>query len=315
MNNSELLKNPDCFIKEVPGFDKWIYFYPLNSRRGNELKLFVMENKETQYCIALNKSCNYDRKKKEYEHMQKVYKENKLVPEPKDFGLCSQEEMIYTKLEWLNGVSLDKVIAESDKATIYKYGNIIGHSLRKFHDCSIVKGNRNWHFNIKKRLAKTSEEIGRSQASAKYMHSIRRYIDENLGILKNRPGATLLGDMSTDHIFIMYDQSIRFINTNSICEGDPFYELARASIVFQLIDPALATGLLDGYLKFDFRYRVFQLLAFYTAFELYRQKGLCQSGSNQLSAEQIKHVCYDYDRFDQILPSWYKPGQPKIKKK
>lgn len=302
-------------LQHIPGADRWRHFYPLSCSEENGAKFFVMEDRESEYCVNINQASQYDQKKKEFEYMQLLYEKNRLVPRPISFGVCHKTNLVFTKLEWLNGVPLDRELADSDLTTRYKYGNIVGYSLNKTHNCICTSGDKRWADFIMSRVKQATQKISRLDYLIEFLPLIRKCINRYSDLLRaDRPRAVLVGDLKAEHMYLMHNQSIRFINVRHDY-GDPLHELAQAVIKFRLRDIPLTVGLLDGYQAASCDIKFFQLLTFYIAVELYHQASLTDSDAGEISLDEISRICSEFDSFRSILPVWYKPNQLNVNRK
>lgn len=76
---------------------------PINKGMSRDEKYFVTAENGEHFLLRIAELKEYDRKKAEYELVNKLFRLNVPMPRPVDFGVCNNGESVYTLLSWIEG--------------------------------------------------------------------------------------------------------------------------------------------------------------------------------------------------------------------
>ena len=96
-----------------------------------------------KYLLRVSPLEQYDRKKSEYECMQKVAALGIPMCEALEFGTC--EEGVYSLQTWIEGVDAETAVKELSEDRIYKYGLEAGRILKKIHSIQFYSFSKKIH--------------------------------------------------------------------------------------------------------------------------------------------------------------------------
>lgn len=95
---------------------------------------FIVETVKGERCLLrLSDIAVYDRKRAEYDMVQRVHGLGVITPKPLDFGLCNNGEKVYQLFSWLDGKDAAAVLPSLPENQQYDLGLKAGAALQKMH--------------------------------------------------------------------------------------------------------------------------------------------------------------------------------------
>lgn len=226
---------------------------------------------------------------------------------PLHFGTCA--EGTYSVYEWIDGEDLETVLADLPDVEQYRYGVEAGQILRKIHSIPAPEDVPDWGERFGAKASRKIEIFRECPIKFDGGEAIIAYLEENRGLLENRPQCYQHGDYHVGNMMLDRAGNLQIIDFDRYDFGDPWEEFNRIPWCVQA-SPYFATGLVNGYFDGPPPMEFWKLLAFYV-------------GSNQLSSvswaipfgqgeidtmmRQAKEVLDWYAGMTRVVPSWYIP--------
>ena len=89
--------------QDIPLADTFTDAQYINKGMSSDKKYVVRTGKGERYLLRLADYEEFDRKKAEYELVEKMYRLDIPMPSPIDFGVCNGGASVYTLLSWIEG--------------------------------------------------------------------------------------------------------------------------------------------------------------------------------------------------------------------
>ena len=224
---------------------------------------------------------------------------------PLHFGTCA--EGTYSVYGWIDGEDLETVLADLPDVEQYRYGVEAGQILRKIHSIPAPEDMPDWGERFGAKASRKIEIFRECPIKFDGGEAIIAYLEENRGLLENRPQCYQHGDYHVGNMMLDRAGNLQTIDFDRYDFGDPWEEFNRIPWCVQA-SPYFATGLVNGYFDGPPPMEFWKLLAFYV-------------GSNQLSSvswaipfgqgeidtmmRQAKEVLDWYAGMTRVVPSWY----------
>lgn len=275
-------------------------------------KKFYLETEDGQRFLARISECSkYERKRDEYELLQKVSKIGIPIPAPKGFGYCEDKSKIYTLLSWVDGEDAQKFLPGLSQEKQYQLGMEAGKILRKLHDNSRIECCEDWLTRYFSVIDPRMEAYRKEGISFEGSTQILDYLETNKYLLVNRPQTLHHGDFHLGNMVIDKNARLSVIDWDTADFeniGDPWYEFNRISVE----NPAFATGQIDGYFDNNIPNLFWRLLAFYLAgsaiTSIVWAKYFAPKCMDEIMERNTDIVRW-YGGMKNIIPVWYINGK------
>ena len=226
---------------------------------------------------------------------------------PVAFGRC--DEGVYILQTWIDGRDAEQIIPQLADSAQYALGLEAGRILKQIHKVPAPENQRDWEerFNEKadRKIRMYQECPFRYEGGQAFID----YINENRGLLKNRPQTFQHGDYHIGNM-MLEEGKLVVIDFDRLDYGDPWEEFNRIVWCAQA-SPLFASGMVNGYFDHKVPMEFWRLLAFYIS-------------SNALSSlpwavpfggEEVEKMLVQgrgildwYDNMSKVVPSWYFQG-------
>ena len=224
---------------------------------------------------------------------------------PVAYGACGGG--VYILQSWIEGRDAEEAVPDLPEAEQYAYGVQAGKILKTIHSIPAPRSQPDWEtrFNAKidRNLRRYEECPFRFEGDA----AVRRYVEENRYLLKNRPQCFQHGDYHIGNMMIDESGALRIIDFDRCDFGDPWEEFNRVVWCAQA-SPPFASGLVDGYFDNNVPPDFWRLLALYIgSTTLASLPWAIPFGEEEVRTilRQAKDVLRWYDGFRTVIPHWY----------
>ena len=272
---------------------------------SNDKKYVIHTIEGTKFLIRIADIDQYDRKKHEFEMIQKVADLGIAMSQPLDFGTYG--ENVYQFLSWVEGVEAEEALLLLNKKKQYQLGVKTGEFLRKIHSIPAPSTIEDWETRFNRKVDNKIENYRECEIRFSGDEEIISYIEKNRKLLSNRPQCLQHGDYHVGNMIISRKDTISIIDWNRFDFGDPWEEFNR--IVWSAaVSPYFATGQLHGYFGGEPPVEFFKLLAFYIATNtLAAIPWAIPFGQPEIDTmiKQSQDVLRWFDNMENPVPTWY----------
>ncbi|MCL1997616.1 MAG: aminoglycoside phosphotransferase family protein [Turicibacter sp.] len=288
-------------IRKVRGGKSSASKYLATDKWGN--KFFVkIHNKKNTYKLYL------DVKKRKHLLTHLRYVQDFPILEPLEYGLCS--EGVYVISNWIDGVSLAKILEDTDKITEYNLGIQAGRLLRNLHDNnpslspfasqSWFEKFSNYSDNEIKRYSSCDVQFAGGDEVIQYINNNRQYIE-------GRPMCLIHGDANPHNILVQNSSNTYFlIDTDSVRHADPYQEFGN--LFNSYLWPVFSTGYVNGYFSASPPESFWKIIRVYLYTEYLRSARKIDKKKPKYSTkalESIKNGLEVFENQNNSRPTWY----------
>lgn len=224
---------------------------------------------------------------------------------PVEYGAC--DGGVYILQSWIEGRDAEEAVPALPKAEQYSYGVQAGQILKKIHSIPAPRSQPDWETRFNAKIDRNLRRYEECPIKIEGDAAVRRYVEENRRLLKNRPQCFQHGDYHIGNMMIDGGGALRIIDFDRCDFGDPWEEFNRIVWCAQA-SPPFASGMADGYFDGDVPMAFWKLLALYIGSNtLASLPWAIPYGEEEVQTmqRQAKDILRWYDGFTTVIPSWY----------
>lgn len=288
---------------------KFIKIKPITKGMSSDKKYFIETVDRKQFLLRVADISEHDRKKAEYEIMQKVASLNIPMSQPVDFGVCNGGKNVYTLLTWIDGKELESTLPALSEAEQYFLGIKSGEILYKIHKVTAPQDAEDWSVRYFKVI---DERLNAFRAEGVPFDGdayILDFLEANRHLLKGRPQCRHHGDYHEGNMILSAGNTLSIIDWHTVDfenHGDPWIELARYSG-----SPSFTNGQINGYFENKPPKDFWVLFAYYLAAgaitSIVWAKYFAPERLNSI-LQLNRDVLLWFDNMQNPVPSWYLRG-------
>lgn len=257
------------------------------------------------YLYRVSPAEQYERKKHEYEYMQRVAELGIPMCLPIEFG--QNDEGVYSIQSFIHGGDAEEMIVGMTNERVYSYGVDAGRILKKMHSVKAPDDVPDWEERFNQKIDRKLKMY--AECPLKYEDGDRfiEFIASHRHLLKNRPQTYHHGDYHIGNMMIGNDGLLYIIDFNRCDVGDPWEEFNRIVWCAQ-VSPRFASGMVDGYFDGKPPMEFWEILALYISSNtLSSLPWAIPFGEKEIDTmtNQAKEVLDWYDGMINVVPKWY----------
>lgn len=260
----------------------------------------------TKYLLRVSPIEQYERKKSEFELMQRVAALGVPMCEALEFGTC--DEGVYSVQTWIDGRDAEELLPELSEEAQYRYGYESGKILQKIHSIPAPEGIEDWEVYFNRKADRKIEMYVECPLKYENGHAFIEYINANRRLLQGRPRTYQHGDYHVGNMMIDKSGKLFIIDFNRNDFGDPWEEFNRIVWCAQAA-PKFASGMVDGYFDSEVPMEFWRLLALYISSNTLSSLPWAipfGDGEVQTMTNQAADVLHWYDNMRNPVPTWYR---------
>ena len=268
-------------------------------------KYCVKDENGKKYMFRLSANEQYERKRVEFESMQKVQALGVPMCEPIEFGIC--EDGVYMVQGWIEGVDARDVLPTLTDVQAYDLGIEAGRILKKIHTIPAPKEIEDWEIFFNCKMDRKIEMYKNCPLKYENGDLFIDYIEANRHLLANRPRVYQHGDYHDGNLMIDESGHIVVVDFDREDYGDPWEEFNRIVWCAQS-SPKFAAGMVDGYFDGEVPMEFWELLALYiSSNSLSSLPWAIPFGQEEIDVmtKQAADILSWYDGMKKVVPGWY----------
>ncbi|WP_226000625.1 aminoglycoside phosphotransferase family protein [Paenibacillus sp. BJ-4] len=298
-------------FSEVPDSRTWSHVEEIHKGWSKDKKYYVQTNDDRELLLKISDITQFERKQHEFEAVKKLdHLEGILMSRPLGFGICNNEQSVYSLFTWIEGENAEKIIPTLNANDQYRFGFRAGEILRKMHENPAKQDQAPWAEYYNAKISRYISNYKGSGIPFKGADQTIRFIEQHRHLLEHRPQTFQHGDYHVGNMVVTQSDELGIIDFNRLDYGDPWEEFNRITWCAAL-SPSFASGRIHGYFNNDVPDLFFKLMALYIA-------------SNQISSihwaisfgqkevddmvQRAEEVLNAYDDFQTYIPKWYLPS-------
>lgn len=289
-------------------FDKYniIHYAPLIKGFSNDKKYELESRNGKKYVLRVSDISLYEKKKNQFELLQKLEKLNINCSRLIDFGRLDDKNC-FMLLSWLDGVDGKDAIKDMSEKEAYFLGIEAGQILRKLHNISIDEPTYSWWDKYQEKIDRKINNLLECEYKIPMQEELLRQYKESVYLMKNRPLVFSHGDYHLGNM-VVSDGKIGIIDFDKNTIADPYDEL-KPFCWNVMVSEFFETGLINGYFNNNVPNDFFKILKFYAIESMISHlPWAIKFGKeetevmNQVNDYQMKW----WGNFELDIPTWYK---------
>lgn len=279
---------------------------PVEKGWSGDKKYCAVTADGAKYLLRVSPIEQYERKKSEFELMQRVAALGVPMCEALEFGTC--DEGVYSVQTWIDGRDAEELLPELSEEEQYRYGYESGKILQKIHSIPAPEGIEDWAVYFNRKADRKIEMYEECPLKYENGHAFIEYINANRHLLQGRPRTYQHGDYHVGNMMIDKSGKLFIIDFNRNDFGDPWEEFNRIVWCAQAA-PRFASGMVDGYFDSNVPMEFWRLLALYISSNTLSSLPWAipfGDGEIETMTNQAADVLHWYDNMQNPVPTWYR---------
>ncbi|AIQ50720.1 phosphotransferase family protein [Paenibacillus sp. FSL R7-0331] len=297
----------DACIPEIPGAENWRSIEPVLKGWSDDKKYYIEDHEGTKLLLRVSAVDTYERKKAEFELIQKFNTLDFPMSQALRFGTCTGGE-VYMLLTWVEGVTLEDCLADLPVQEQYELGVEAGGILRKIHSIRQDKELSGWEAAMQAKILRRIREYEDCPYRLENDAVAIRYVQENIGLIHNVEKVYHHGDFHAGNLLYTPEGGVGVIDFNRWDIADYAEEFYKVQFFDRKVSIPFAKGKLDGYFVGPPPEPFWQRQALYVAYSsLFSIKWSIPFGEADIQGmmEIARQAFRDYDDFRRLVPCWY----------
>jgi aminoglycoside phosphotransferase (APT) family kinase protein len=281
---------------------------PIAKGWSGDIKYCVTRMDGKMYLLRISPKEQHNRKKAEFEMMQRISTLGVPMCQPVEFGIC--DEGVYSLQSWIEGKDAEEIVQLLSDTEQYAYGLKAGRILKKIHSVPISSIQEEWDIRFNRKIDRKIKMYKECPIKYENGQFFIDYINANRHLLKDRPQCYQHGDYHIGNMMIDNDGKLQIIDFDRGDYGDPWEEFNRIVWCAQKV-PLFASGMVNGYFDNDVPMDFWRLLALYISSNTLSSVPWAISfGQSEIDMmlNQAKAVLNWYDNMRNPVPTWYIRG-------
>lgn len=290
--------------------DKSVYWkkvIKISKGWSSDEKYLIITKSGQKQLLRLASIHQYEKKKKEYEIINKYLKTGIHMSRPIAFGICNHNQNVYMILSWVEGQDLVEALPSLSIEKQYHLGRMAGEILRKIHSISVDEIDLPFETKKNKKLLQLSK-YENSNLRLEDDKSAVKFVYDNIDKIWKEKPVYQHGDFHPGNLIYMEDGSIGVIDFNRWEVGDPYEEFCKLESFVREISIPYCIGQIESYFNDAIPDDFWSILAVYVAHtSMFSIKWAEQFGQYEIDGmvKRCKEAFANYDYFKLQIPKWY----------
>lgn len=289
-------------------YNTFVKVIPIEKGMSGDKKYYIETNKDQHLLLRVADISQYEIKKREYELMNKLYAEGVPMPKVIDFGICNEDNNVYTIIQWIDGKEVEEILPLMNENEQYLLGIKSGKILKLIHSVDAKMDIKEWNTRYFSVIDERMDYFYKEGVKFSGNEKIISFLKENRYLLEKRPQCWHHGDYHMGNMIENKDNKLFIIDWHTVDfdnYGDPWYEFNRIGVEY----PAFASGQINGYFGNNPPDDFWILLAYYLSASAITSIVWAKYFSPDELDSIIrlnKNILQWYDGMKNMIPSWYK---------
>ncbi len=292
---------------DIPQYKSWRKIEKINYGWSDDIKFYIEDLVGTKFLLRMNDIDKLDAKKKEFYIIQKFNQLEITMSKAIDMGVCNNGQNTYMLLSWIEGQSMDKVIATLSEEEQYQLGIKAGKILKAIHSLSVEPVDLPKGKKIGKKLLQL-QKYENSKNRIPNDEKVINYVKENINLMCQTEPVYEHGDFHLGNMVYTPQKEVGIIDFNRWECGDRYEEFYKLQSFNNDLSVAFSIGQLHGYFNGEPSLDFWKVQAVYVAHSaLWSIEWATRFGEEDIS--NMTRICHnafrDYDNFNLLIPKWY----------
>ncbi len=304
--NSHLL--PDA-LRSIPACQHWTHCERLTLGWSSDEKYIIYTHDNKKLLLRTAEERFFEQKRQEFAFAEQISTLDIIASHPISFGRF--ESGVYTLYTYVEGESLESVLASLLEKQQYALGVEAGAILARIHTLPAPENSPDWADYMNRKFDRKITAAQQCPIPIPGAERMIDFINSHRHLLTGRPKSMHHGDYHCGNLLLTPSGHVGVIDFNRFDCGDPWEEFNRIVWCAQT-SPAFASGRINGYFgasaAADIPADFFPLLAAYIfSNQLSSLPWAIPFGEKEISVmlRQAQTVLDWYDGCTRTIPSWY----------
>jgi len=269
---------------------------------------YVVVQEGRKYLLRVGSSDSFEKKKIEFDILQKLKKNHVHSPQPIEIGMLKELNACYTIYSYLEGEDAKLAILFLSKQEQYNIGIDAGKELARLHLYQAPSRMDTWYERAMKKHDKYVEAYKKSGIKIDNEDKILAFIENNKSYLKNRPSTLQHDDFHLENIVVKDKQYVGMIDFNNCDWGDPLHDFVKVALFNRELSVPFSIGQIQGYFNHKIPENFWRLYSIYVAMVIFSSVvWSLRFAPKQLDEmiERVNNVLEDHKHFELFTPTWY----------
>lgn len=283
-------------FEDIIGMDTWTNIHEFKDGLLGQQKYYIDTKNGEKLILNVSPIDEYDKKKREFELINKLSKLGFKMAMPISFGICNDGKNVYMILTYVEGVVLKDVLPKLNKGTQYILGRKSGDILRAMHSLDLEDQDLLFKTNVQDKIDKL--KMHESSLSDDNDKIALKFIYDNVDKVNKNTIGYIHGAFHPENLILTEDGDIAIIDFTSWKVGDIYEEFYKLESSVSNLSVEYCRGQIDEYFGANVPKEFWASNAFYCAYEYL---------SNKSCSEEFTHdkIIDDFDKFTNVIPKWY----------
>lgn len=295
-------------LHDIPGFDSFVNIELVDKGLSNDKKYCIETADGKRLLLRISEISEHERKRDEFERMQRMDAAGIPLPHPVEFGICNNGKNIYQLTAWCDGENLETTLLTLPEAEQYILGLKAGEILCKIHSVHVSRSDittEDWNERYSSFIDESIRSFHDCGVQIDGAELIINYFNNNRYLLETRPQCYIHGDYHAGNMMLSADGELAVIDWEILLYnnyGDPWKEISMQET------PHFSTGMIRGYFNGEPPEDYWRVLAFYTSIGAISSIPWAYYRFPNELESRIKHIADVLKWFDNMnnpMPTWY----------
>lgn len=302
-------------MQDIPDYKNFTKIEPLTKGWSSDKKFYIETVDGRRLLLRLADSKEHDKKKLEFDMMQKVAALGIPMSQPIEFGTCGNGKQVYQLLSWCDGEDAQIAMPNLTEDEQYAIGIKAGQILKQMQQLQTSPPSNEWAMQCEAKHARYIANYRNCGMTFDGDELLIRYVESNHQLLENRPMCFSHDDYHLGNLILSPDNTLHVIDFQKFRNVEPYH--AMCGLVFSAnTSPHFATGQLRGYFDGEPPMVFWQTLALYmAAISINFLPWSIPYGQADIdfAYQQIADVLAWYDNMNNPVPTWYACGEQSLR--
>jgi serine/threonine-protein kinase len=298
-------------LRDIPQFSSWSRIETVSNGWSDDRKYRILNNQGEHLLLRTADISRYDRKREEFQWLQKAAATGAPMPKAIDCGVCNGSRDVYLLLSWLEGAELKGCLGGLSPEDCHRLGVEAGGILRKIHQTTAPLGLGDYKSQMQEIFHQKMQAYHHCGLKVENGDVLLSFMDRSFQLLHGVPQCFLHGDFHPGNLVLGTDGKLSVIDFDRFEIGDSVRDFTRLAVFSRLDSVDFARGQIDGYFEDKVPDYFFPRLAFYAAFDSFFSLvwASCRGeGEVKQARMRIGTVYDDFAGFTRCIPGWYSNG-------
>lgn len=281
----------------------------LSKGYSSDWKYIVTDELDKKYVLRLMDIKLYERKKEEFELLQKLQLSLVKCSKPVELGKIEEFGFCFNIMTYMDGVDAKECLPYLSEQQQYELGREAGRELFHIHMLPAPPNVESWYIRSIKKHNRYLEHYKNYNMSFENMERVIHFIEQNKIYLEDRPNQFQHDDFHLGNIILNNKRYEGLIDFNNFDWGDPWHDFMKIPIASRVESVPFSIGQIHGYFNHNVPDEFWRIYSIYAAMLCFSSiVWSIKSSPEQLEkfSERINLLLKDHLFFEELKPSWYK---------